>query len=68
MKALVFLGPTMPVAVARSPLPDATFLPPARQADVLSAVETHRPDVIALIDGVFHQSLSVWHKEILYAL
>ncbi len=68
LRIVVFLGPTMPVADAKALLPGATFLPPARQGDVLSAVRNRRPDVIALIDGVFHQSLSVWHKEILYAL
>jgi hypothetical protein len=26
------------------------------------------PKQIVLIDGVFHQSLAVWHKEIVYAL
>lgn len=68
MKIVVFLGPTMPVEDARTLLPDAVYLPPAGQADVLSAMTIHRPDVIALIDGVFGQSLAVWHKEILYAL
>lgn len=49
-------------------LPDAIYLPPAAQADFLSAVTTYQPEIIGLIDGVFSQSLSVWHKEILYAL
>ncbi|MBP1859371.1 TfuA-like protein [Rhizobium herbae] len=47
---------------------DADYAPPAKQADIYSAVRTSRPAVIVLIDGEFHQSLSVWHKEILYAL
>jgi hypothetical protein len=68
MKICVFLGPTMPVADARAILPNAVYLPPASQADVLSAMTIHQPDAIALIDGVFGQSLSVWHKEILFAL
>lgn len=68
MSIVVFLGPTMPLAAARSILPDARYLPPARQADLLSVVRNDRPDVVALIDGVFHQSLSVWHKEVLDAL
>ncbi|MBP2227125.1 hypothetical protein J2847_000392 [Azospirillum agricola] len=68
MRICVFLGPTMPVADARALLPGAVYLPPAAQADILSAMTIHRPDVIALIDGVFGQSLSVWHKEILFAL
>ena len=68
MKICVFLGPTMPVEAARAILPDAVYLPPVAQADVVSALHIHRPDVLALIDGVFGQSLAVWHKEILFAL
>jgi hypothetical protein len=68
MKIVVFLGPSLPLEKARAVLPDALYLPPAKQVDLLSAVGVHRPDVIALIDGEFGQSLSVWHKEILYAL
>jgi hypothetical protein len=66
-RAVIFLGPTLPVEEARAIL-DAVYLPPARQADVISAVTTYRPRIIGLVDGVFGQSLSVWHKEILYAL
>src|SRR5262245_20044755 len=66
-RAVVFLGPTLPVEEARAIL-DAVYLPPARQADIVSAITTYRPQVIGLIDGVFAQSLSVWHKEILFAL
>jgi len=67
MKAVIFLGPSLPVAEAREIL-DAVYLPPARQSDLVSAVGIHRPDVIGLVDGEFGQALSVWHKEILYAL
>jgi hypothetical protein len=67
MKVVIFLGPTLPVTEARKIL-DAIYLPPARQADLLSAAVQLRPDVIGLIDGVFLHSLSVWHKEILFAL
>lgn len=68
MKVFVFLGPTMPVAVAREILPEATYLPPAAQSDILSLVDQEHPDAILIVDGVFTQALSVWHKEILYAL
>jgi hypothetical protein len=64
---VVFLGPSLPLADARAEL-DAVFLPPAKQADVITAVRVHQPRAIALIDGEFGQSLSVWHKELLYAL
>jgi hypothetical protein len=63
----VFLGPTLAKGDASAIL-DAAYLPPAREADVLSAVTTFRPRVIGIIDGAFGQSLSVWHKEILFAL
>jgi hypothetical protein len=68
VKTVVFLGPSLPRTRAIEILPDAVYLPPARQADVVSAVETYRPDVLALVDGSFGQSLAVWHKEILFAL
>lgn len=67
MKHIIFLGPSLPLDEARALL-DADYRPPAAQADILSAVANDRPDVIGLVDGVFHQELSVWHKEILFAL
>jgi hypothetical protein len=67
VKVVVFLGPSLPLEDARKIL-DAIYLPPAKQADLISAAINHEPDAIALIDGTFHQSLSVWHKEILFAL
>jgi hypothetical protein len=67
MRAVIFLGPSLPRSDARQIL-DAVYLPPARQSDILSAISCYRPDVIGLIDGEFGQSLSIWHKEILYAL
>jgi len=68
MNVVVFLGPSLSVEEARTVLPHALYLPPAKQADLLSAVGIHRPDVIGLIDGEFGQSQAVWHKEILFAL
>jgi hypothetical protein len=68
MTIVVYLGPTMSWSQAREILPDAVYLPPAAQSDIISAVEELRPTGILLIDGVFTQQLSVWHKEILYAL
>ncbi|MBV9168799.1 MAG: hypothetical protein JOZ81_01785 [Chloroflexi bacterium] len=68
MTVVVFLGPSLDRASARALLPDAILLPPAAQADLLSAIGTYKPDVIGLVDGSFGQSQSVWHKEILFAL
>lgn len=68
MTIVVFLGPTMSWSEARRIMPDAVYLPPAAQADIISAVDTLPASGVLLIDGVFTQQLSVWHKEILYAL
>jgi hypothetical protein len=66
--AAIFVGPSLDLHTARTVLPDAVFLPPAKQADLIGALGAYQPDVIGLIDGSFGQSLSVWHKEILFAL
>ncbi|MBC7909920.1 MAG: hypothetical protein H7Y30_05440 [Pyrinomonadaceae bacterium] len=62
----VFLGPTLCVDQARALL-DADYYPPARKGDVYrimaSGVKT-----IVLIDGVFHNTPSVWQRELLNAL
>ena len=49
-------------------LPRELWLPPARCGDVVAVVAQHSPKKNLLIDGFFHQVLSVWHKEIVYAL
>ncbi|MET7880693.1 TfuA-like protein [Micromonospora profundi] len=67
MTVVVFLGPSLPLNEARRILPAATFLPPARQGDMASWL-AEPPAAIGLIDGEFHQSRSVWHKEILLVL
>ncbi|MDH3660614.1 MAG: TfuA-like protein [Alphaproteobacteria bacterium] len=67
MTVCVFLGPTMPVAMAAETL-DAQYLPPVRQGDVYRAVHRFRPRAIGIVDGFFHQVPSVWHKEILWAM
>ena len=63
----VFLGPSLPRAQAAAVL-DADYLPPVRQGDIYRLVRDHRPAVIGIVDGYFHQVPSVWHKEILWAL
>ncbi|MFT3927791.1 MAG: TfuA-related McrA-glycine thioamidation protein [Myxococcales bacterium] len=62
----VFLGPTLPVAQARSIL-SAEYLPPVTLGDVTRVTEKN-PSAIAIIDGLFDQTPAVWHKEIMYAL
>jgi hypothetical protein len=68
MIATVFLGPTMSLEDAREILPNALYRPPAAQGDLLAAVDQDHADLIGLIDGTFHHTLSVWHSEVCYLL
>ncbi|MGF1936902.1 MAG: TfuA-like protein [Nostoc sp. ChiQUE02] len=63
---LIFLGPTLSVTQASQILP-ARYLDPVRCGDILAYMRL-QPRVIAIIDGFFDRSASVWHKEILWAL
>jgi hypothetical protein len=65
-RPIVFLGPTLAHAEARTVL-DAEYLPPAAQGDVLRAA-LRRPRAIAIVDGIFERVPAVWHKEILFSL
>jgi hypothetical protein len=67
VSVVVFTGPTLSHEDARAVLPRATLLGPAECGDVY-LVAKRRPEAIALIDGYFDHRLSVWHKEILWAL
>ncbi len=67
-KILVYLGPSLPLAKAREILPNAIYMPPAKQGDIVSHVVSLSPTRILLIDSEFRQNLSPWHKEIVYAL
>lgn len=62
---VVFLGPSLTHAEARTIYPDAVFLPPAAVGDVISAAVRFRPHAIALIDGAFMQNLATYHKELI---
>ena len=66
MKAVVFLGPTLPHADAAA-LIGAELRPPAAQGDIFRAVRAGA-GAIGLIDGLFLDVASVWHREILHAL
>jgi hypothetical protein len=63
---VAFLGPSLAADEARR-LARCRVLPPARAGDVL-AVLPERPLAIALVDGVFDTTPSVWHRELLAAL
>ncbi len=62
----VFLGPSLAVNSAREIL-EARYLPPARRGDIYR-VMTSGVDTIVLIDGVFHNTPSVWQRELLDAI
>ncbi|MDT8913107.1 TfuA-like protein [Amycolatopsis sp. PS_44_ISF1] len=67
MPVHVFLGPTLAAAQALPVLPGAVLHPPAAHGDLL------RPgfvpgDVVVLVDGYYHHSAPVRHKEILALL
>jgi len=65
-RIIVFLGPSLEREAAEAILP-AGYRPPAKRGDLLRAVEDGA-EVIALIDGVFHQESAVAHREILAAI
>ena len=70
-RVVIFLGPTLPLDEAIAIFPDAEYRPPVAMGDLLSLVDdslNRRPIAVGIIDGVFYQSLPIWHKEILYAL
>lgn len=67
-KVLVYLGPSLPLDNAKKILPEAIYRPPARQADIVTDLVKYNPTHLILIDGTFSENLSVWHKELLYAL
>lgn len=67
MTVVIFCGPTLHGAAPTTSVPEAVFLPPAECGDVYLACRRH-PRAIVLIDGYFDHRLSVWHKELLWAL
>ena len=66
-RKLVFLGPSLGLAEARSICPDAEFHPPIRFGD-LYALCCDPPGQVLIVDGVFHDSTPVWQREILQLL
>ena len=65
-KVIIFLGPSLNADKAREIL-DADYRPPLKRGDVTAALNDS-PDIIGIIDGVFHQQPAVSHREILDAL
>ena len=65
-KIIVYLGLSILEDEAKTIL-DADYRPPVKRGDILKAI-VEKPDVIGIIDGVFHHSPAVAHKEIMKAL
>lgn len=63
---IIFTGPSLNHDEAREIL-DADYRPPIQRGDVTTALNDN-PDIIGIIDGVFHQQPAVSHREILDAL
>jgi hypothetical protein len=65
-RIVVFIGPSLSLNQARKIL-DAEYHPPVARDDV-AILLNDPPDIIGIIDGVFHQQPAVSHREILHAL
>lgn len=63
---IIFLGPSLSADEA-SKILDADYRSPIKRGDVTTALNDN-PDIIGIIDGVFHQEPAVSHREILDAL
>ena len=66
MTVIVFAGPSIH-GVSSQFLDGFTVLPPAACGDLARSVRDGAT-AIALIDGLFETTASVWHKELLWAL
>lgn len=63
----IFLGPSLSKSEAQKLLPNAYFLPPVKCGDILQVLRL-KPKLIAIIDGYFENTASIWHKEIMLAI
>ena len=67
-KCWLFVGPTLNGSSRLAEASGVKLLPPVKRGDVERLVATRRPGVLAIVDGQFHQCLSVGHAEIRAAL
>jgi hypothetical protein len=65
-KIIIFTGLSISFEDAKKIL-DAEYYPPIQRGDILKVLN-EKPDIIGIIDGVFHQHPAVSHKEIMKAL
>ncbi len=68
MKAIIYTGLSVDFNEAKEILNEnVIYKPPIKRGDIDEALKEN-PDIIGIIDGVFHQSPAVAHKEILKAM
>lgn len=68
MSIVIYTGLSLSFEDAKKIL-DAEYLPPVKRGDIYDLLEKRDDiEIIGIIDGVFHQSPAVAHKEILEAL
>lgn len=65
-KIIIFTGPSLSIEEG-SRILKADYRPPVKRNDILKVINEF-PDIIGIIDGVFHQSPAVGHKEIIAAI
>lgn len=68
MSIVIYTGLSLSFEDAKKML-DAEYLPPVKRGDIYELLEKRDDiEIIGIIDGIFHQSPAVAHKEILEAL
>lgn len=68
MKAIIYTGLSVDFNDAKEILNEnVVYKPPIKRGDIDEALKEN-PNIIGIIDGVFHQSPAVAHKEILKAM
>ncbi len=72
LKIIVYTGLSLPFEEAKEILDtnddvEVIYKRPIQRGDLKEALK-HHPDIIAIIDGVFHQNSAVGHKEILHVM
>lgn len=68
MSIVIYTGLSLSFEDARNML-DAEYLPPVKRGDICDLLKKRDDiEIIGIIDGLFHQSPAVAHKEILEAL
>ena len=67
-KCWMFVGPTLNGGASLAKENGVKLLPPVKRGDVERLVSTRQPGVMAIVDGQFHQCLSVGHAEIRFAI